>query len=70
MQTLMVSDWLWLEAAVPVPEGHGTSKISHSGSSPHCNITHWIHMEEMKWFSSAMLGVLAVNFVGFGWALA
>jgi hypothetical protein len=27
-------------------------------------------MEEMKWFSSAMLGVLAVNKIGFGLALA
>jgi hypothetical protein len=26
-------------------------------------------MEEMKWFSSAMLGVLAVNKLGFGLAL-
>ena len=66
----MVLDWLWLEAPVPVPEGHGTSKISHSGSSPHCNITHWIHMEKMKWFSSAILGVLDANSHGFGLALA
>jgi hypothetical protein len=26
-------------------------------------------MEQMKWFSSAMLGVLAVNKLGFGLAL-
>jgi hypothetical protein len=27
-------------------------------------------MEEMKWFSSAMLGVLASNNLGFGFSLA
>jgi hypothetical protein len=27
-------------------------------------------MEQMKWFSSAMLGVLAVNKLGFGLSLA
>jgi hypothetical protein len=27
-------------------------------------------MEEMKWFSSAMLGVMAANNLGFGLALA
>ena len=27
-------------------------------------------MEEMKWFSSALLGVLAANKLGFGLALA
>jgi hypothetical protein len=27
-------------------------------------------MEEMKWFSSAMLGVLAANNLGFGFAPA
>jgi hypothetical protein len=27
-------------------------------------------MEEMKWFISAMHGVLAVNKLGFGWSLA
>jgi hypothetical protein len=27
-------------------------------------------MEEMKWFSSAMLGVVAANYLGFGLALA
>ena len=37
--------------------------------SQHCNITHWTHMEEMKWFSSAMLDVLAANVLGFGLAL-
>jgi hypothetical protein len=37
------------------------SNISQTEPSQHCNITHWTHMEEMKWFSSAMLGVLAAN---------
>jgi hypothetical protein len=27
-------------------------------------------MDEMKWFSSAMLGALAANILGFGLALA
>jgi hypothetical protein len=38
--------------------------------SGHCNfITHWSHMEEMKWFSSAMLGVgvLAANILVLAW---
>ena len=48
---------------------HGVSKISHTEPSQHCNITHWIHMEEMKWFSSAMLGVLAASNLGFGLVL-
>ena len=46
------------------------SKISHTEPSQHCNISHWIHMEEMKWFSSAMLGVLAANNLGIGLVLA
>jgi hypothetical protein len=37
------------------------TKISHTEPSQHYNSTHWSHMEQMKWFSSAMLGVLAVN---------
>ena len=45
------------------------TKISHTEPSQHCNITHWTHMEEMKWFSSAMLDVLAANVLGFGLAL-
>jgi hypothetical protein len=40
------------------------SNISQTEPSKHCNITHWTHMEEMKWFSSAMLGVLAANNLG------
>ena len=40
------------------------SKISQTEPSQHCNITHWTHMEEMKWFSSAMLGVLTSNNLG------
>ena len=46
------------------------SKISHTEFSQQCNITHWTHMEEMKWFSSALLGVLAARNLGFGMALA
>ena len=46
------------------------SKMSHAVPSQHCNITHWTHMEEMKWFSSGFLGVLAANNLGFGLALA
>jgi hypothetical protein len=38
---------------------HGMSKISHTEPSQHCNITHWTHVQEMKWFSSAMLDVRA-----------
>ena len=41
-----------------VPQAHGVSKISHTEPSQHCNITHWTHMEEMEWLSSALLGVL------------
>ena len=48
-----------------VPRGHGMSKISHTEPSQHGNITHWTHMEEMKWFSSAMLDVLVANNLGF-----
>ena len=34
-------------------------------------ITHWTHMDEMEWFSSAMFGVLAAIYsLGFGLALA
>jgi hypothetical protein len=43
------------------------SKISQTEPPQHCNTTYWIHMEEMKWFSSAMLGVLAANNLGFAW---
>ena len=45
-------------------------KISHTEPPQHCDITHWTHVEEMKWFSSAMLGVLAANNLGFGLAVA
>ena len=44
-----------------VPQGHGVSKISHTEPSQHCNITHWTHMEEMEWLSSALLGVLGAS---------
>jgi hypothetical protein len=37
------------------------SKISHKEPFQHYNITHWTHMEEMKWFSSGFLGVLTAN---------
>jgi hypothetical protein len=36
-------------------------KISHTEPSQHCNITHWMHMDETEWFGSALLGVLATN---------
>jgi hypothetical protein len=42
------------------------TQISHTEPSQHFNITHWTHVEEMKWFSSALLGVLAANNLGFG----
>jgi hypothetical protein len=41
------------------------SNISQTEPSQH--FTHWTHMDEMKWFSSAMLGVLAANNLGFAW---
>jgi hypothetical protein len=44
----------------------GMTQISHTEPSQHFNITHWTHVEEMKWFSSALLGVLAANNLGFG----
>jgi hypothetical protein len=50
--------------------GHGMSKISHTEPSQHFNITHWTHMEEIKWFGSVLLGVLAANNLGFCLALA
>jgi hypothetical protein len=37
------------------------SKISNTEPSQHSNITHWTHIDEMKWFSSAMLGVLTAK---------
>ena len=46
------------------------SKISLTQPSQHGNITHWTHMEEMKWSSSVLPGVLAANSLGFGLALA
>jgi hypothetical protein len=50
---------------------YGMSKISHTEPSQHCHITYWTHLEEMKWFSSAMLlGELAANDLGFGLSLA
>jgi hypothetical protein len=53
-----------------VTRAHGISKISHTEPSHHCTITHWTHMEEMKWFSSSVLGVLTANNLGIGLALA
>ena len=50
-----------------VPRRHSMSKICQTAPSQHCNITHWTHMDEMKWFSSAMLPVLAANNLGFAW---
>ena len=52
-----------------VPRGHDMSKISLGEPSQHGNITHWTHMEDMKWSSSGLLGVLAANSLGFGLAL-
>jgi hypothetical protein len=49
-----------------VPQGHGVSKISGTEPSQHGFIAHWTHMEEMKWFSSALHGVFAANNLGFG----
>ena len=46
------------------------SKISPAVLSQHGNITHWTHMEEVKWSSSGLLGVLAANNLGFCLALA
>jgi hypothetical protein len=75
-QTTLDLAWLWLKyakllfASIAVPHGYGISKISHTEPSQHCIILHWTHMEEMKWFSSAMLGVVAANYLGFGLALA
>jgi hypothetical protein len=46
------------------------SKISQTEPFQHCTITHWTHAEEMKWFSSATLGVLAANNLGIGLVLA
>ena len=53
-----------------VPRGHAMSKIGHTKPSYHGNITHWTHMEEMKWSSSSILGVLNTSNLGFGLALA
>ena len=46
------------------------SKISHMQPSHHDNITHWTHMDEMKWSSSGFLALLAASNLGFGLALA
>jgi hypothetical protein len=37
------------------PRGHGMSKISLTEPSYHGNITHWTHMEEMKWSNSCLI---------------
>jgi hypothetical protein len=47
-------------------EDHGMSKISHSEPSKHCNITHWTHMEEMKWFDSAKTKVVCSQHIKHG----
>ena len=58
-----ISQTFWPAA---VPRGHDMSKIRHAEPSYHGNITHWTHMEEMKWSSSGFLGVQAANSLGFG----
>jgi hypothetical protein len=63
---------LWLEffaklLANSSERRHELSKISHTEPSHHCDITHWAYMEE--WFSTAMVGVVAANNLGFGCAL-
>jgi hypothetical protein len=45
-------------------------EISPEEPAEHCNITHCTNIDEVKLFSSAMLGVLALNNIGFGLALA
>ena len=69
--------WFWLGSAAwnlpnfwqaAVPNRHGMSKISHTEPSQHCNITHWTHIEEMKWFSLVILDVLTAINLGFGLA--
>jgi hypothetical protein len=71
--------WFWLGSGrnllsnfrpVAVPRRHGMPKISHTEPPQHCDIiTHWTHVEEMKWFSSVMLGVLTANNLGCGLAV-
>ena len=46
------------------------SNISHTQPSYHDNITHWTHMDEMKWFSSGLLALLVASNLGLGLALA
>jgi hypothetical protein len=53
-----------------VTRAHGMSKISHTEPFHHCNITQWTHIDEMKWFSSSMVGVLAAKNLSIGLALA
>ena len=70
--------WFWLGSVqilpnfcpATEPRRHGMSKIRHAEPSQHVNITHWTHMEGMKWSSSGFIGVLAANNLGFGLALA
>jgi hypothetical protein len=50
----------WLGFAAHLPNfakqksktGHEVTQMGHQELFTHQNITHWIHMEEMKWFSS------------------
>jgi hypothetical protein len=68
--------WLWLKPAKHIARDSATGtwhvqNQPHTEPSQNCNITYWTHrIEEMKWFSSAMLCELAANDLGFGLALA
>jgi nitrous oxide reductase accessory protein NosL len=68
--------WLWLKSVQLLASSSATQtwhvqNQPHRAFPQHCNIPHWTHMEEMKWFnSSAMLYVLAANNLGFGFSLA
>jgi hypothetical protein len=58
-----------LLASKAAPRGHDMSKISNTQPSYHRNISQWTHMDEMKWSSSGVLGVLAAINLGFGYRL-
>jgi hypothetical protein len=71
----MILAWIWLKSAKLLDSSsanaefqHGMPKIIHTKPSQHCNITHWTHMEEMKWFSLVILDVLTAINLGFGLA--
>jgi hypothetical protein len=70
--TNLVLARLWLKSGklldVAVSSGHGTTQISHTEPSQHCNITHWTHIE-VKCFDTTMLRELAASNLGFGLAL-